>query len=110
MADASDEVFRRHQKVVAAVDMVGIPAGTRGKVMYVAGFTWPRCRVRFDNGAERSSLDHRHLQPVEVWEAAETEAARQRLRDEHQRVTAELRAKVIAQQSAHGAASSGAAS
>jgi hypothetical protein len=110
MADAPEQTFRRHQKVVAAIDMVGIPTGTPGQVMYVAGFTWPRCRVRFDNGVERSSLDARHLMSVDDWDTQQTEATRERLRAEQQKVAAEMRAKVLAQRDAHGASSAGHAS
>jgi hypothetical protein len=106
MAEAAQESFHRHQKVVAAVDLPGIPLGTHGKVMYVAGFSWPRCRVRFDNDAERSSLDHRHLMSTEAWEAQEDEATRERLRAERQRVAAELRARVVTDQ-ASGATAGG---
>jgi hypothetical protein len=107
MAEAAQEAFRRHQKVVAAVDQTELPAGTRGKVMYVSGFSWQRCRVRFDNGVERGSLDGRHLMSVEAWEAQEAEANRQRMRAEQQRVAAELRAQVIAARSSEGAVPAG---
>jgi hypothetical protein len=58
---AADNGFRRHEKVVANVDMLGIPAGTPGKVLLVNGMTWRRYRVLFANGEDRGSLDHRHL-------------------------------------------------
>jgi hypothetical protein len=108
MPETAAEPFRRYDKVAAAVDQVGVPAGTRGKVMYVAGFTWKRCRVRFDNGVERGGLDSRHLMSLAAWEAQEAEATRQRLRAEQQRIAAELRAKVVAgppADASHGAAS-----
>ncbi len=60
-AAAADNGFRRHEKVVANIDMIGIPAGTRGKVLLVNGLTWRRYRVLFANGEDRGSLDHRHL-------------------------------------------------
>ncbi len=58
---ATDNGFRRHEKVVANIDMLGIPAGTPGKVLLVNGMTWRRYRVLFKNGEDRGSLDHRHL-------------------------------------------------
>jgi hypothetical protein len=58
---AATNGFRRHEKVVANIDMIGIPAGTRGKVLLVNGMTWRRYRVLFSNGEDRGSLDHRHL-------------------------------------------------
>jgi hypothetical protein len=35
----------------------GVPAGTRGRVYLVEGFTWTRYRVLFDNGVDIGSLD-----------------------------------------------------
>ncbi len=52
----TDDTLRRKERVVAAVDMPGIPAGTPGKVIMVSGFDWVRYWVRFDNGVERGSL------------------------------------------------------
>jgi hypothetical protein len=55
------EPFRRKDKVVAAVDLPGIPAGTAGKVIMVSGFEWVRYWVRFQNGVERGSVNRNHL-------------------------------------------------
>ncbi|MCZ7629793.1 MAG: hypothetical protein M5U19_12420 [Microthrixaceae bacterium] len=55
------DTFKARQKVVASVDLPGVPAGTRGKVMMRTGFRWIRYRVRFDNGVEVPWLDERHL-------------------------------------------------
>jgi hypothetical protein len=52
-----DGTFARHEKVVAAVDLPGVPAGTPGKIMLTAGFRWDRYRVRFDNGVEASWVE-----------------------------------------------------
>ena len=87
--------FRRHQKVVAGIDLQGVPAGTRGIVMYVAGFSWPRCRVHFDNGVERGSLDHRHLVTVDEWAERERDEARAAARVEQERLAAELRSRLV---------------
>lgn len=54
----------RHAKVVATVDLPGVPSGTRGKVILANGFNWRRYRVRFDNGAEVADLDARHIAPA----------------------------------------------
>lgn len=78
------QVFKRHQKVVAAVDLPHVPAGTPGRVLYVAGLTWIRYHVAFDNGQVVSSLDATQLMSREDWErkqyeermAARTAAAR----------------------------------
>jgi hypothetical protein len=62
--------LRRHEKVVAATDMPGVPAGTRGKVTLVNGFAWIRYRVYFDNGADVGSLDRSQLVPEDDWKGA----------------------------------------
>jgi hypothetical protein len=49
--------LRRHQKVRAAVDLPGVPAGTKGKVTLVNGFeAWVRYRVIFENGVDRGQI------------------------------------------------------
>ena len=53
--------LKRHEKVVANIDLPGVPAGTRGKVLTATGITWIRCRVLFENGVEQGLLDGRHL-------------------------------------------------
>lgn len=55
------EPLRRKDRVVAAVDMPGIPAGTAGKVTSVAGFDWVRYWVRWDNGVVRGSISRGKL-------------------------------------------------
>jgi hypothetical protein len=60
-ATTIDSDFHRHERVVANLDMVGIPAGTPGKVILVDGFSWLRYRVLFDNGVDRGTLDPRFL-------------------------------------------------
>ena len=55
--------FKAREKVVASVDLPGVPAGTRGRIMMRTGFAWIRYRVRFDNGVEVPWLDDRHLVP-----------------------------------------------
>ena len=37
-------------RVRAAVDLPGVPEGTRGRVILSNGFEWIRYRVVFDNG------------------------------------------------------------
>lgn len=68
-----DQVFKRHQKVVAAVDLPHVPAGTPGRVLYVAGLTWIRYHVLFDNGQVVSSLDAKQLMSIEDWERKQYE-------------------------------------
>ena len=89
---ADDQMFRRHAKVAAAVDLEGVPAGSPGKVMYVAGFSWRRCRVRFDNGVERGGLDRRHLVGLDEWREREHAAAVAEARATQERLAEEYRA------------------
>ena len=51
----------RHEKVRAWVDLPGVPVGTPGKVLQVAGLTWTRYRVLFENGVDHGLLDGRHI-------------------------------------------------
>lgn len=81
-----EQVFKRHQKVVAAEDLPFVPAGTRGKVLYVAGVTWIRYHVRFENGRFVSSVDARALATPDDW------ADR---RDAAERATREAAAKEV---------------
>lgn len=67
MAKRKGEGLQRHEKVVAAVDLPGVPAGTPGKVELVNGFRWIRYRVGFDNGADIGSLDRSQLARPEEW-------------------------------------------
>jgi hypothetical protein len=57
MAKASLDGFRRNEWVKNLDDLPGVPAGTRGRVYLVEGFTWTRYRVLFDNGIDIGSLD-----------------------------------------------------
>lgn len=56
--------YERKDRVVAAEDRPGVPAGTPGVIVTVNGLTWIRYRVRFDNGVELNMLDARYLTPA----------------------------------------------
>jgi hypothetical protein len=56
-----------HDKVVAAVDLPGVPMGTPGKVTLKNGFRWKRYRVFFENGADIGSLDRSQLELRSEW-------------------------------------------
>jgi hypothetical protein len=60
LEDAWD-VLREGDRVAAAEDLPGVPAGTPGVVIETYGLWWIRYRVRFDNGEELSLLDRRRL-------------------------------------------------
>ena len=57
--------LRRNDRVVAAVDLPGIPEGTPGRVKLVNGFTWLRYWVSFENGHDMGSLDRAQLTLVD---------------------------------------------
>jgi hypothetical protein len=61
---------------VASADLPKVPAGTPGRVLYVAGVTWFRYHVRFENGEFVSSLDATQLTAKDDWELAQYEARR----------------------------------
>ena len=50
------------QRVVAIVDLDGVPKGTTGKVLLANGFNWKRYRVLFENDVEVGHLDGRHIE------------------------------------------------
>jgi hypothetical protein len=64
---ARDDTFRKKEKVVAAVDFQDIPAGTPGKVTFVAGFDWIRYWVRFENGETKGSINRSKLARPDEW-------------------------------------------
>jgi len=53
--------FKRKEKVKSVVDLPGVPAGTKGRVLLSVGITWSRYFVQFDNGVELSSIDEASL-------------------------------------------------
>lgn len=57
MAKRSGDTLRRGDRVVAAQDLVGVPAGTPGRVDVVNGFRWTRYWVAFENGVRLGSID-----------------------------------------------------
>jgi len=61
MAADDQPPIREGQRLFAATDLPGVPAGTRGKVVMETGIRWIRYRVRFDNGVELNLLDRRYL-------------------------------------------------
>ena len=74
-----DPRFKRHAKVVAAVDLPGVPAGTKGKVQLVNGFRWIRYWVVFKNKVELGQLDEAQLTTPDAWDAdARARAKRER--------------------------------
>jgi len=57
VADTNTDDLRRHQKVAAGEDILGVPPGTKGKILLVNGLgPWIRYRVLFANGVERGNV------------------------------------------------------
>jgi hypothetical protein len=65
--ESTDPVLKPKERVVATVDMPGIPEGTTGKVILPEGLTWIRYWVRFDNGVVRGTIDRRKLARPGEW-------------------------------------------
>ena len=59
--------IRRHQKVVATINLPGVPEGTLGKVRVANGFAWYRYWVDFENGVELGHVDHGNLVRAGDW-------------------------------------------
>lgn len=57
MAKDNTAELRKGDKVVAATDLRRVPKGTPGRVRMVAGLSWIRYRVDFENGVSIGSLD-----------------------------------------------------
>jgi hypothetical protein len=86
MAKPSTETLKRYEKVVAAVDLPivpegtpvvpAVPVGTPGKVLLVAGVTWIRYRVLFENGVELGTIDRSALARRDEWAARLAEERR----------------------------------
>lgn len=62
------ETLQRKEKVKAAIDLRGVPEGTRGRVMVTNGLTWIRYWVQFDNGVEMGSIHRDNLVRVAEWD------------------------------------------
>jgi hypothetical protein len=66
-AVATKNILSKGDRVVAALDMKGVPAGTPGKVILVQGLTWIRYWVWFDNGLRVGTLDRSKLMTLDEW-------------------------------------------
>ena len=93
---STETLFRRRQKVVAAVDLPGVPAGTFGKVWYAAGVTWIRYHVEFDNGVELANVDGHDLRDRKEYLTEQASAEQERLTSERQAEQARRREEMLA--------------
>ncbi len=70
--------IKRYKKIVATVDLPGVPEGTTGKVLVANGVTWYRYWVDFDNGVRLGQVGHQQVCLANDWDSfridrAETE-------------------------------------
>ena len=88
--------FRRRQKIAAAVDLPGVPAGTPGKVWFVSGVTWIRYHVVFDNGVDLANVDGSQIVDRRTWAADAAAADRAALEAERAAAREAARADALA--------------
>ena len=88
--------FRRRQKVVAVVDLPGVPAGTFGKVWFVSGVTWIRYHVAFENGEELANVDGGDIRDRKEYLAEQQAAEQARLAVERDEMHARRREELLA--------------
>jgi hypothetical protein len=93
---STEKLFRRRQKVVAAVDLPGVPAGTFGKIWYAAGVTWVRYHVEFENGTELANVDGHDLRDRKAWLAEQAAAEAADLAAEREALHARRREELLA--------------
>jgi len=93
---STEKDFRRRQKVVAAVDLPGVPAGTFGKVWFVSGVTWIRYHVDFENGIEIANVDGNDLRDRKEFLAEQQAADAERLAAEREAASAARREELLA--------------
>lgn len=67
MAKAAKTELDKGDRVVAAAELRGVPAGTEGKVVLVSGLSWVRYWVRFDNGVAMGSIGRAKLATPSEW-------------------------------------------
>ena len=93
---STEKLFRRRQKIAAAVDLPGVPAGTFGKVWFVSGVTWIRYHVSFDNGVEMANVDGAQLVDRKVWITEQDARDRAALDAERAKAREKARAEALA--------------
>ena len=55
-------------RVILTEDIVGIPGGTTGKVVFVEGLSWIRYWVHFDTGERRGQIARAKLMTPDEWD------------------------------------------
>lgn len=67
--------IKRYKKVVATVDLPGVPEGTVGKVRVANGVTWYRYWVDFENGVRLGQVGHEQVCHESDWDAFRVDRA-----------------------------------
>ncbi len=93
---STEKMFRRRQKIVAAVDLPGVPAGTFGKVWFVSGVTWIRYHVAFDNGKEIANVDGAEITDRKSWLAEQAKLDQEALETARAQAREKARAEALA--------------
>ena len=93
---STEKMFRRRQKIVAAVDLPGVPAGTFGKVWFVSGVTWIRYHVAFDNGMEIANVDGAEITDRKSWLAEQAKLDQEALETARAEAREKARAEALA--------------
>ena len=65
--DSKTDQLKRRDRVVALVDLRGVPRGTPGRVTMVSGLSWIRYFVDFDNGVSMPTVDRSQLATPAEW-------------------------------------------
>lgn len=93
---STEKMFRRRQKIAAAVDLPGVPVGTFGKVWFVSGVTWIRYHVAFDNGIEIANVDGAQIVDRKEWLAEQAEREQAELEVQRAEAREKARAEALA--------------
>ncbi len=87
------ERLEAKDRVVNTVELRKVPAGTGGRIVGVAGLSWIRYRVRFDNHVEHGSINRAKLAREGTWDpetaAQEAAEAERRAAEEAERANLE---------------------
>jgi hypothetical protein len=67
MPTATKAPFAVKDRVIAAIDLPRVPAGTDGKVIMVQGLSWIRYWVWFDNGERVGTIHRDKLMSSDEW-------------------------------------------
>tara|TARA_B110000438_G_C15640864_1_gene575246 strand:- start:487 stop:849 length:363 start_codon:yes stop_codon:yes gene_type:complete len=59
--------LKRQEKVVATVDLPGVPEGTEGKIRLANGIRWFRYWIDFTNGVQLGRVDHENIVTLKDW-------------------------------------------